>query len=138
MHELKNSETNLSQLTEFGGTWHSLQQIWVRREISLNQALLEIATKLNNTGLPVGLELDVDAIAKMPSSASTAAGVPLLDAAHYVNYIARHCPCAYLHLAEAAPICHEAGIEAGFRDVGQSLSELIYAYVQGRIQYLAQ
>ncbi|HCE51119.1 MAG TPA: arginase, partial [Shewanella baltica] len=54
------------------------------------------------------------------------------------SYIARHCPCAYLHLAEAAPSCHEAGIEAGFRDVGQSLSELIYAYVQARIQFLAQ
>ncbi|MGI2215393.1 formimidoylglutamase [Shewanella baltica] len=138
LHELKNSEANLSQLSEFGGTWHSLQQIWVRREISLSQALLEIAAKLNDTGLPVGLELDVDAIAKMPSSASTAAGLPLLDAAHYVSYIARHCPCAYLHLAEAAPSCHEAGIEAGFRDVGQSLSELIYAYVQARMQFLAQ
>ncbi|MGL4219310.1 MAG: arginase family protein, partial [Shewanella sp.] len=34
LHELKNSEANLQQLTEFGGTWHSLQQIWIRREIS--------------------------------------------------------------------------------------------------------
>lgn len=135
LHELKNSEANLSQLTEFGGTWHSLQQIWVRREISLSQALADIADKLNQTQLPVGIELDVDAIANMPSSAVTTAGVPLLDAAHYVNYIARHCPCAYLHLAEAAPSCHEAGLTAGLRDVGQSLSELIYAYIQGRLQY---
>ncbi|AAN57170.2 formimidoylglutamase [Shewanella oneidensis MR-1] len=138
LHELKNSEANLQQLTEFGGTWHSLQQIWIRREISLTQALQEIADKLNQTALPVALELDVDAIAKMPSSASTAAGIPLLDAAHYISYIASHCPCAYLHLAEAAPSCHEAGIEAGFRDVGQSISELIYAYVQARRQFLAQ
>lgn len=136
LHELKNSETNLKQLTEFGGTWHSLQQIWIRREISLSQALVDIAAKLNDTGLPVGLELDVDAIAKMPSSASTIAGVPLLDAAHYVSYIARRCPCAYLHLAEAAPSCHEAGTAAGLRDVGQSLSELIYAYIQARIAFL--
>ncbi|MGI1944200.1 formimidoylglutamase [Shewanella glacialipiscicola] len=138
LHELKNSETNLSQLTEFGGTWHSLQQIWIRRELSLSEALVDIAAKLNDTGLPVGLELDVDAIAKMPSSASTIAGVPLLDAAHYVSYIARHCPCAYLHVAEAAPSCHEAGIEAGLRDVGQSLSELIYAYIQARTAFLTQ
>ncbi|MCH1930186.1 formimidoylglutamase [Shewanella sp. A25] len=137
LHELKNSEANLQQLTEFGGTWHSLQQIWVRREMTLTQALHEIADKLNSNSLPVGLELDVDAIAKMPSSASTAAGVPLLDAAHYVSYIARHCPCAYLHLAEAAPSCHEVGMEAGLKEVGQSISELIYAYVQGRCQYLS-
>ncbi|BDA59052.1 formimidoylglutamase [Shewanella sp. DNRA4] len=138
LHELKNSEANLQQLTEFGGTWHSLQQIWIRREISLTQALQDIANKLNQTSLPVALELDVDAIAKMPSSASTAAGIPLLDAAHYISYIASRCPCAYLHLAEAAPSCHEAGIEAGFRDVGQSISELIYAYVQARCQFLAR
>jgi len=133
LHELKNSEANLQQLTEFGGTWHSLQQIWIRREISLTQALQDIANKLNQTALPVALELDVDAIAKMPSSASTAAGIPLLDAAHYISYIASRCPCAYLHLAEAAPSCHEAGIEAGFRDVGQSISELIYAYVGAKL-----
>ncbi|MGL5391505.1 MAG: formimidoylglutamase [Shewanella sp.] len=137
LHELKNSEANLAQLSAFGGSWHSLQQIWIRREISLGQALQEIATRLNATELPVALELDVDAIAKMPSSAATCAGVPLLDAAHYVSYIARHCPCAYLHLAEAAPSCHEAGLEAGLRDVGQSLTELIYAYVQARLQSLA-
>ncbi len=136
LHELKNSEANLQQLSEFGGTWHSLQQIWIRREINLTQALQQIADKLNHTGLPVGLELDVDAIAKMPSSATTVAGIPLLDAAHYVSYIARHCACAYLHLAEAAPSCHEAGVEAGLRDVGQSISELIYAYVQARRQFL--
>ncbi|MCE9685942.1 formimidoylglutamase [Shewanella sp. AS16] len=132
LHELKNSETNLAQLTAFGGSWHSLQQIWIRREIGLSEALEQIATALNQTRLPVGLELDTDAIARMPSSAATVAGVPLLDAAHYVQYIASHCPCAYLHLAEAAPSCHEAGALAGSREVGQSISELIYAYLHGR------
>ena len=133
LHELKNSEATLEQLSLFGASWHSFQQIWVRREISLDQALKDICRELNNTGLPVGLELDVDAIAKMPSSASTFAGVPLLDACHYVYRVAKQCDCAYLHLAEAAPQCHEAGVTAGYRDVGQGISELIYSYIQGRM-----
>ncbi|QSX40498.1 formimidoylglutamase [Shewanella cyperi] len=132
LHELKNSEANLEQLTAFGGSWHSLQDIWVRREITLEEALRQIAKDLRATSLPVALELDLDAISNMPSSACTAAGVPLLDACHYVSYIAGHSPCAYLHLAEAAPVCHEAGLAAGMREVGQSLTELIYAYIQGR------
>ncbi|WP_406682007.1 formimidoylglutamase [Shewanella subflava] len=132
LHELKNSEATLEQLSLFGASWHSFQQIWVRREISLDSALSQICKELNNTNLPVGLELDVDAIAKMPSSASTFAGVPLLDACHYVYRVAKQCDCAYLHLAEAAPSCHEAGISAGYRDVGQGISELIYSYIQGR------
>jgi formiminoglutamase len=132
LHELKNTEKTLEQLSLFGAKWHSFQQIWVRRELTLSEALKQIAKGLNSTQLPVALELDVDAISAMPSSASTFAGVPLSDALHYVYYIARHCPCAYLHLAEAAPMCHSAGVNAGYRDVGQGISELIYAYIQGR------
>lgn len=134
MHELKNSEDTLAQLSSFGGGWHTLQSIWIRREVSLTSALEEIVTKLNNSQLPVALELDLDAITNMPSSASTAAGIPLLDALHYVYTVARHTPCAYLHLAEAAPSCHVAGLQAGYRETGQSISELIYAYIQGRGQ----
>ncbi|ROS05600.1 arginase family enzyme [Sinobacterium caligoides] len=134
MHELKNSEETLEQLSTFGGHWHTLQSIWIRREITLKSALDEIVTRLNDCQLPVALELDLDAIINMPSSASTAAGIPLLDALHYVSTIARNTPCAYLHLAEAAPSCHVASIAAGYRETGQSICELIYAYIQGRMQ----
>lgn len=132
LHELKNSEQTLEQLSLFGASWHSFQQIWVRREISLTDALKQIAKDLKNTNLPVGLELDVDAIAQMPSSASTFAGISLIDACQYVHHISRTTPTAYLHLAEAAPECHAASMQAGMRDTGQALSELIYAYIQGR------
>ncbi|MFV7768772.1 formimidoylglutamase [Shewanella marisflavi] len=133
LHELKNSQQTLEQLSAFGGKWHTLQSIWVRREISLEQAVKEIVNDLSSSDLPVALELDLDAIINMPSSASTAAGIPLLDALYYVHQIARKTPTAYLHLAEAAPSCHVAGVEAGRRETGQSISELIYAYIQGRM-----
>ncbi|WP_394130191.1 formimidoylglutamase [Shewanella maritima] len=134
LHELKNSEASLEQLSLFGGTWHTYQQIWLRREISLTQALEDACKQLNRTQLPVGVEIDVDAITAMPSSASTCAGVPLADACHYLFYLGRHTPSAYCHLAEAAPCCHSAGEAAGYKHVGQSLSELVYAYIQGRSQ----
>ncbi|MCL1126131.1 formimidoylglutamase [Shewanella surugensis] len=136
LHELKNTEASLEQLTAFGGQWHSLQQIWIRREISLENALREIKQALNDTHRPVALELDLDAIINMPSSASTAAGIPLMDALYYVHYIAKHCPCAYLHLAEAAPSCHLAGIDAGYRVTGQSISELMLTYMHARLHSL--
>jgi formiminoglutamase len=136
LHELKNSEVTLEQLSLFGATWHSFQQIWVRRELPLDTVLKQIAISLNQTQLPVALELDVDVITNMPSSAATFAGIPLLDACHYVHYIAKHCPCHYAHFAETAPACHHAGVEAGYRDAGQALSELIYAYIQGRLTCL--
>jgi arginase family enzyme len=133
MHELKNSQQTLEQLSAFGGKWHSFQSIWIRQELTLKQAIDEIVTDLNASGLPVAIELDLDTIINMPSSASTAAGIPLIDALYYVNRVARQTNACYLHLAEGAPSCHPAGINAGRRETGQSISELIYAYIQGRI-----
>ncbi|NKF51270.1 formimidoylglutamase [Shewanella sp. WXL01] len=134
LHELKNSEATLEQLSVFGGSWHTYQQIWVRREVGFSDALKQAVSKLNQTSSPVGVELDVDAINKMPSSASTMAGIPLSDACHYLYYLALKSPAAYCHIAEAAPSCHDAGEAAGTRDVSQALSELIYSYIQGREQ----
>ncbi|RLV61356.1 arginase [Parashewanella curva] len=133
LHELKNSAANLEQLQKFGGSWHSLQQIWVRRELSLTDALVQITDKLKQSQLPVGLELDVDSINAFPSSAMTYAGIPLLDATHYVYYIAKHNDCRYAHFAEPAAAIHPISGTEGFKQVGQSLSELIYAYIQGRL-----
>ncbi|WP_298771504.1 formimidoylglutamase [uncultured Shewanella sp.] len=136
LHEHKNTEASLAQLTAFGGHWHSLQQIWIRREISLETALCDIKQALNQAQSPVALELDLDAIVNMPSSASTAAGIPLMDALYYVHDIAKHCACTYLHLAEAAPSCHPAGIDAGLRVTGQSISELMLTYIHARLNAL--
>ena len=132
MHELKNSQQTLDQLAAFGGKWHTFQSIWVRQELTLKQAISDIVIDLNASGLPVAIELDLDAIINMPSSASTSAGIPLIDALFYVNQVARNTNACYLHLAEGAPSCHAAGIEAGRRETGQSISELIYSYIQGR------
>ncbi|MGB0893351.1 MAG: formimidoylglutamase [Parashewanella sp.] len=132
LHELKNSAANLKQLNEFGASWHSLQQIWIRREVELTEALTQINYKVMQSTLPLGIELDVDAIANFPSSAMTTAGIPLMDAAHYIHFMAKNAQCRYLHLAEPAPVCHPLSAEIGYKQVGQSLAELIYAYIQGR------
>ncbi|MCF1430132.1 MAG: formimidoylglutamase [Shewanella sp.] len=132
LHEQKNSETSLQQLETFGGSWHSFQDIWVRRRLPLEQALSEIID--TNQTLPLGLELDLDAISELPSSAITFAGVPLLDACHYVSAMASNCPCQYLHLAEAAPARHPAGVDAGKRVTGQAIAELLLAYMNARLQ----
>ncbi len=133
LHEQKNSEASLAQLEAFGGSWHSLQDIWFRKRLSLDTALKQIAADVDATGLPLGLELDLDAIYKMPSSASTCAGIPLVDACTYVYHLAHSCNCSYLHLAEGAPSCHEAGVDAGNKEVGQSCAELMLSYIQGRL-----
>ena len=133
LHELKNNSASLAALQESGKRWTSYQAIWVRRELSLAQALERISDDLHLAGKPLGVELDLDAIAGLASSAETVAGIPLTDALHCVFHLAQHHPCAYLHLAEGAPACHPAGVDAGRRQIGQALSELVYSYLSGRL-----
>lgn len=136
LNELKNNQHSLDSLTEHGFGWHSLQQLWIRREMSLATALSDINASLNAKQCPVGLELDLDAIAGLASSAETMAGIPLMDAAHIVYALAQSPHCTYLHLAEGAPSCHISGLQAGKRQVGQALSELVFSYLSARRQPL--
>ena len=52
---------------------------------------------------PFGLELDMDSIAYMPSSALSPSGITLAEARRYVSFFAAHKEALYLHLPEAAP-----------------------------------
>jgi formiminoglutamase len=65
----------------------------------LDTAFADITTK----GLPLGLELDMDSIAMMPSSAVSPVGLSLSQARAYIRKMAAHQQIAYLHLPEAAP-----------------------------------
>ncbi|MBV7316838.1 formimidoylglutamase [Shewanella sp. NIFS-20-20] len=132
LHEHKNSSASLQQLAEFNGRFHSYQAIWQRRELSFSAAIDDIMAHLAPDA-PLALELDVDAISYMPSSAMTCAGVSLTDACYYLSRFSRECQPYYCHLAEAAPNCHPAGIDAGMRHTGQALAELAMSYMQGRL-----
>ncbi|MDP2562522.1 formimidoylglutamase [Psychrobium sp. 1_MG-2023] len=132
MHELKNSAANIASLNSKHFPFISYQQIYVRREMTLAQALQDAQCYLSDGNKPIGVELDVDSISFMPASAYTNAGVDLADAQFYVHAMASIEQSCYLHLAEGAPIQHPAGIDAGNSDVGQGLSALVASFIQAK------
>lgn len=73
----------------------------------------------------IGIELDMDSIAYMPSSAFTPSGVTLEQARFYVRQMARNAGVGYVHFPEAAP--------SGEREamlVGKSLSYLVSDFIR--------
>ena len=71
-----------------------------------------------------GIELDLDAIAGMPSSAFTPSGFSLNEARLFVKTLAKSSNCAYLHLPEGAPSSeHENKI------VGKALAYLVWDFI---------
>ena len=132
LHEQKNSQSALNALRQAAFPFYSIQRWKWRQEIQLDEILEKTAEYLANSHLPIGLEIDLDAISDMPSSAITHCGVSSVDALHYIDYLGQLENIRYLHIAEGAPERHPAGIEAGNQVVGQMLTELVCTFIKAR------
>jgi formiminoglutamase len=132
LHELKNSAATLAQLQQATGEFCSYQRIFVRQELNYQQALdLCIDNVVQGSG-DIGIEVDTDSISLMPVSAFTNCGISVQAAEQFVYQLAKLPRSRYLHLAEAAPAQHPAGLAAGVNEAGQVLSALVVAFMQGK------
>lgn len=81
--------------------FNTYEQIGIRREknftAELNHALEFIGDE------PFGIELDLDAIANIPSSAMTPSGFSAEEARQFVHFFGSQKKSAYLHICEGAP-----------------------------------
>ena len=76
------------------------EDIFLREKCSFTQA---VDDALQHTiGRPTGIELDLDCIAGVLSSAATPVGLTTLQARQYVARCAQKAEVAYLHLTEGA------------------------------------
>ncbi|WP_166837147.1 formimidoylglutamase [Rheinheimera pleomorphica] len=132
LHELKNSAATLTQLQQAGAEFCSYQRIFVRRELSYQQALEQCIDVVVQGQGDIGIELDTDSISLMPVSAFTNCGLTLSAAEQFVYQLAMLPRSRYLHLAEAAPEQHPSGIAAGMNEAGQTLAALVFAFIQGK------
>ncbi|CAM3782482.1 formimidoylglutamase [Rheinheimera salexigens] len=138
LHELKNSTANLALLKQAGAEFISYQQIFVRQQFSYRQALEQCIKFINQGNNPIGIEVDTDSISLMPVSAFTNCGISVAAAEQFVYQLAKLPRSQYLHLAEAAPAQHPAGLAAGMNEAGQTLAALVYAFIQGKQQQPAE
>ena len=132
-HELKNSASSLAQIKAAGVDLLSYQQLFVREQAPWPE-LLKLWLSQRDPQQVFGIELDTDAITGMPVSAYNSCGVSVQQAEHFVYLLASQSQSRYLHLAEAAPAQHPAGLAAGMNDAGQILTALVCAFLFGKAQ----
>lgn len=77
------------------------EEVEVKRVKDFGQQLDEALTFIKND--PFGIELDLDAIPGIPSSAMTLSGFSVQQAREYVYHFGQHKNAAYLHICEGAP-----------------------------------
>lgn len=93
--------------------------------IDRKQLLLDLQQAIDLTKNPVGIELDMDAIAFMPSSAFSPSGWSVDEARAYIQTFAKSNKIAYLHLPEGAPTTTQEE-----KVVGKTLSYLVYDFIR--------
>lgn len=104
LHENYNSENVLEELRKHPKQiqFSFFEDIFVREELSFKEAV-RYATGFTKDNF-CGIELDMDTIQNIPSSAKTSSGISANQARQYVTWCAKNTNAAYLHIAEAAPV----------------------------------
>jgi len=108
LHQNYNSETMLQKMDEYP---HRIQYSFFDEiisgllgfERSINDALIFLSAE------PIGLELDLDAIINIASSAQSPSGYEVQHARKFVRHVAYNHKVAYLHICEAAPSLNAMG-----------------------------
>jgi formiminoglutamase len=80
--------------------YNTYEDIFLRERKSFMQAVAQSVDFTYDNF--VGVELDVDCIENVLSSAFSPCGISVLNARQYITYTARHAKVAYLHICEAA------------------------------------
>jgi formiminoglutamase len=77
------------------------EELEVKREKQFETELENASEFIKNE--PFGVELDLDAIPGIPSSAMTLSGLSVDKARHYIYFMGKQTNAAYLHICEGAP-----------------------------------
>lgn len=94
------------------------EDISVTQKITFQKALEEASAFICDHSF--GVELDMDAITNMGSSAMTASGFSVEEARHFLSYFSANKNCTYIHICEGSP---RAAIFSN--QVGKTISYLI-------------
>lgn len=90
-----------------------------------------LAKVINQNSEEIGIELDLDAIKDMPSSAYTPSGFTIEDARSYIRTLAKsRRKTAYFHLPEGAPTNEKENLI-----IGKTISYLLHDFISCQTNY---
>lgn len=101
LHQQYNSEALLNYLDQNNFTYTFYEDYIDKKRILKKD--IQIFSVNRKKDIPLGVELDLDSIAMMPSSAFTPSGFSIEEARIYVREIAKQNNILYLHIPEGAP-----------------------------------
>jgi formiminoglutamase len=104
LHENYNSQNVLDELKKHYDRiqYSFFEDIFIREELEFKNTVIKAIDFTGDTYC--GIELDMDTVQNIPSSAKTSSGISANQARQYITWCAKNTNPAYLHIAEAAPV----------------------------------
>lgn len=123
LHYQYNSQQIFDDLKRDGHTY-TLHESYINEERNYFEDFKKYLDE-SNVNIPLGIELDLDSIERMPSSAFTPVGMTMNQALRYLRTMAKHKKVGYLHLPEGAPNNDDEYIV-----VGKTLAYLVTDFIR--------
>ena len=105
--------------------FNTYDQINIRREKNFNQELISALEFIKNDCF--GIEIDLDAIPNIASSAMTMSGFSVEELRQFISFFGQHKNASYLHICEGAP---DLGEEKNNHLIGKLIGYLITDFVK--------
>ncbi|MBS1651225.1 MAG: formimidoylglutamase [Bacteroidetes bacterium] len=127
LHEQHNNQASLNEfkLNSNKLFYCTYEDVFIKEVISFNAALQRSINFVNTT--TCGIEIDLDAITNVPSSAKTSSGISPIQARQYIYKSALQLQVAYLHIAEGAPVLSHIKAD---NKTGKLISYLISDFIK--------
>lgn len=129
LHENYNSATIIKELEDNKKVFSMsyFEDIFVRQNLPFEKAIKKAIDHSKNCFC--GLEIDMDSVQNIPTSAKTSSGISTIQARQFVHLAASKTNCVYLHIAEAAPVLSHIKAD---NKTGKLIAYLISDYIKAR------
>lgn len=128
LHENYNSEQMFRELDKKEISYTTYEDIFIRNLISFKAATEKALYTINQS--KYGIEIDLDAIENIASSAQTPSGVSVSETRQFIHHAADHENAAYIHLCEGAP-----SLSPQPDQVGKLLAYLVSDFIKSRKEH---
>lgn len=123
----KNVLQNLKSLEE-RVRFNTYDEISVRKQKSFEQEMHQAFQFIKND--PYGIEIDLDALPNVASSAMTLSGFSIEKVRQFIYFFGKHNHANYLHICEGAP---ELGDEKNNHLIGKLIGYLITDFIKAKL-----
>ena len=133
LHENYTSKSVLDIIkkTEDRVRYTTYDSIKIRREKDFNAELIHALEFIQTDSF--GIEIDLDSLPNIPSSAMTLSGFSVEEVRHFISHIGKHKNSKYIHICEGAP---ELGDEKNSHLVGKLIGYLVTDFMKSKRDFL--